>query len=274
MRTATTFIAIASASAFGQEIGSTDGPSIVSAPNAISAPNVNNGWQADGSFFSGGSSQGGNAFTNIFGSSFSTVNSNDVSKGNIVNNPSQSHVKGNDGWTANGNSNLLGPVQNTFSAAGFVRRNSDVVFANNAHQVSAAPQVAHPGFVSGGFAPAGVSGFAVPGFANNGVVSSVFKRNGDVVFANDHHQASTVVGTAFGVAAPQFVQPVFAPVFVQPVFTPQFVHPVVAEPISASAAAPAVVPEVVAPIAAAPVASVPVAAEQNGQKATVIQNQA
>ncbi|KAJ1932058.1 hypothetical protein FBU59_006499 [Linderina macrospora] len=202
-----------------------------------------------------------------------------MSKGNIINNPSQSHVKGNDGWTANGDSNQLGPVQNMFGGSGFVRRDNDIVFANNHHQatVGVPSGFVAGGFVSGGFAaPVGVAGFATPGFVNNGVVNGVYKRSGDVVFANDHHQANAVVGGAFGV--PQFVQPVFAPQFVQPVFAPQFVQPVAApvavSEVVAPVAAPVAVPEVVAPVAAAPVVVAPVAAEQNGQKATAIQNQA
>ncbi|KAJ1949120.1 hypothetical protein FBU59_001285, partial [Linderina macrospora] len=133
MRTVASLLAIASATVLAQEIGATDGPSIVSGSNAISSPNINNGWQAEGSFFSGGNSGQGSLFNNVAGSSFSTVNSNSLFKGNIVNNPSSSSVSGNDGWTANGDANKLGPVQNFFGH-GFARRSGDVVFASNHHQ--------------------------------------------------------------------------------------------------------------------------------------------
>ncbi|ORX70434.1 hypothetical protein DL89DRAFT_292124 [Linderina pennispora] len=242
MRTAASFLAIASATAFAQEIGATDGPSIVSGSNAISAPNVNNGWQAEGSFFSGADGGHGSLFNNIVGSSFSTVNSNSLSKGNIINNPSFTSVSGNDGWTANGDSNQLGPVGNFFGH-GFVRRSGDVVFASNHHQLNRAPGFVHPAFVH----PA--------------IVGAVYRRSNDVVFANNHHQATVAPGVAAlgvaapGLAVPQFVQPVFGTA------APQFIQPVVQ---------PAFQPVVQPAFQAAPV----VAAEQNGQKATVIQNQA
>ncbi|KAJ2328985.1 hypothetical protein IWW51_000885, partial [Coemansia sp. RSA 2702] len=117
-----------------QEIGFTDGDSVVAGPNAISNPNVNNGWQADSSLFdsAGGAGAAPQVFNDVVGSSFTKINSNTAIKDNLVNNPSASFVKGNDGWTANGDRNQLGPVQNEFGA--FHRRSGDVVFAGNHHQ--------------------------------------------------------------------------------------------------------------------------------------------
>ncbi|KAI8326464.1 hypothetical protein GQ54DRAFT_267736, partial [Martensiomyces pterosporus] len=112
MRTFAALLVAASATALAQEIGFSGGSNAVTGSNAISNPNVNNGWQSDSSLFASGSGESGSLFNNVVGSSFSTVNSNSAVKDNIINNPTQSHVQGNEGWTANGDSNNLGPVQN------------------------------------------------------------------------------------------------------------------------------------------------------------------
>ncbi|KAJ2803906.1 hypothetical protein H4R20_002709 [Coemansia guatemalensis] len=245
MRTFATVI-LASSAVLAQEVGFSDGPSVASGSNAISNPNVNNGWQSDSSLFAG-AGQGGasDVFNNVVGSSFTNVNSNSAIKDNLVNNPSAAFVKGNDGWTANGDANALGPVQSSFGA-GVFRRGGDVVFADNHHQASAqvatnvVPQAnfVQPGFV----APA----FTAPQFAPaypHGAVGAVYRRGGDVVFADNHRQVDTAAANF--IAQPQV--PWNAPFVTQSV---PFVH-TVAQPVA-----------------------VPVAAEQNGQKATVVQNQA
>ncbi|KAJ1646308.1 hypothetical protein J3B02_006289 [Coemansia erecta] len=229
-----TAIVFAASAVLAQEIGFSGGPSVSSGTNGISNPNVNNGWQSDSSLFSGGESAGVNTFNNVAGSSFTNVNANSAVKDNIINNPSFAAVKGNNGWTANGDANNLGPVQNLFGAAGagVFRRSGDVVFADSHHQIQQAP-VAPVHFVQPQFS---APFFAQPQF----VAGAVVKRNGDVVFADNHHQIDSFVPT---VAFAQQAVPVFQH---QPVVAIQpIVHHAVA----------------------------PVVAEQNGQKATIVQNQ-
>ncbi|KAJ2704090.1 hypothetical protein FB645_003565 [Coemansia sp. IMI 203386] len=224
MYTFATFIAIASI-AVAQEIGFTDGPSIADGPSAVSNPNVNNGWQADSSLFSGGSTggssaqPGANVFNDVVGSTFTSINSNSAFKDNIVNNPSKVSVSGDKGWTANGDGNQLGPVENVFSGAHFVRRGGDVVFANSHHQV-VTPQsqiatlpvthVIRPVVSAAGYAPQ----------------AALYRRNGDIVFADNHHQVEAAVGFV-----PESVPVVFsAPAhFVQPVFVQPQAYPIPAE---------------------------------------------
>ncbi|KAJ1809455.1 hypothetical protein LPJ75_004386 [Coemansia sp. RSA 2598] len=225
MRTVTAILALASLAA-AQEIGFTDGPSFANGPSAISNPNVNNGWQSDSSLFSGGSASGSaqpqaNVFNDVVGSTFTSINSNSAFKDNIVNNPSKVSVSGNEGWTANGDGNHLGAVENVFDGARFVRRGGDVVFASNHHQiVSSQPQVAtfpathviRPVVSAAGYAPAG---------------GALSRRSGDIVFADNHHQVEAAVGfvpeavpVVFSAPA-HFVQPVFVqPAFVQPAAQP------------------------------------------------------
>ncbi|KAJ2379644.1 hypothetical protein GGI05_006569, partial [Coemansia sp. RSA 2603] len=140
MRTFTAIVFAATA-VIGQEIGFSGGSSISSGSSAVSNPNVNNGWQSDSSLFNSGESGGVNTFNNVAGSSFTNVNANAAFKDNILNNPSITGVKGNDGWTANGDANNLGPVQNLFGGAGVFRRGGDVLFADNHHQVQTQAQV-------------------------------------------------------------------------------------------------------------------------------------
>ncbi|KAJ2834058.1 hypothetical protein J3B01_004145 [Coemansia erecta] len=245
MRTFTAII-FASSAVLAQEIGFSGGADVVSGSNAISNPNVNNGWQADSSLFAS-EGTGASTFNNVAGSSFTSVNANTASKDNILNNPSLTSVKGNSGWTANGDANALGPVQNQFGAQPFFRRAGDVVFADNHHQVNAQNRVVGSGFV----APQFVTPQFVQTYPGHGAFAAVTKRDGDVVFADNHHLVNT--------QATEWV-PAFAPVawsqqvpqavaFVQPVARPLVVP------------APA---QVVAPIVA----------EQDQQKATIIQNKA
>ncbi|KAJ1820273.1 hypothetical protein LPJ75_000980, partial [Coemansia sp. RSA 2598] len=180
---------------------------------------------------------GVNTFNNVAGSSFTNVNANAAIKDNIINNPSFAAVKGNDGWTANGDANNLGPVQNLFGAAGagVFRRSGDVVFADNHHQIhgQVPAAIAPVHFVQPQFA---TPVFAQPQF----VAGTVIKRSGDVVFADNHHQIDNVVSP---VALAGQVVPVI-----------QHPHAVALQPIVHHAVAP-------------------VFAEQNGQKATIVQNQ-
>ncbi|KAJ2817076.1 hypothetical protein IWW50_006286 [Coemansia erecta] len=249
MHVATAILAVVSLAA-AQEIGFTDGDSVVAGPNAISNPNVNNGWQADSSLFagSGGAGQGPEVFNNIAGSSFTHINSNTAFKDNLVNNPSTTFVSGNDGWSANGDRNQLGPVQNDFGAVH--KRGGDVVFASNHHQTGA--QTVH-------------AARPLPVFA------AYAKRGGDVVFGQEHHQVNHAAVPPHAVAAPHIARPLpFGAAFAKrelvvadghfghsvPVVSawPHFVSPL--------------------PIARPAVVAQPVRAEADGQKATIVQNHA
>ncbi|KAJ2787987.1 hypothetical protein GGI15_000247 [Coemansia interrupta] len=229
----------------GQEIGFTDGPSFANGPSAISNPNINNGWQADSSLFaSGDGSAGVNTFNDVVGTTFTNINSNAAFKDNIVNNPSKTVVSGDEGWTANGDANKLGPVENVFG-----RRSGDVVFADNHHQaaLSQAPHVVtfpathviRPVVSAAGYAPG----------------AALAKRTGDVVFADNHHQVDAVVGFAPQAVPVFFSVPVAQPVVASVGFAApaHFVQPVVEQPAA-----------VAAPVVEAPAEN----------KATIIQNKA
>ncbi|KAJ2555306.1 hypothetical protein EV175_002302 [Coemansia sp. RSA 1933] len=194
MRTVSALL-VAASTVIAQEVGFTGGASLSDGTNAISNPNVNNGMQWDSSLVSGGdsgSSAGPTTFNDIVGSSFTNVNSNAAMKDNLINNPSFSHVKGNDGWTANGDSNSMGPVQNLFGAG--LSRRGDVVFADHHHQVQS--QVTNEQAL-----PAHVF---QPNFVRPGFVSPVFRRGGDVVFADNHHRTESQVANVQGVVPTQF----------------------------------------------------------------------
>ncbi|KAJ2002144.1 hypothetical protein GGI04_002549 [Coemansia thaxteri] len=262
MRTFTA-IAFAASAALAQEIGFTGAPSISSGTNGVSNPNVNNGWQSDSSLFSSGGSGTPNTFNNVVGSSFTSVNSNTAIKDNILNNPSSTLVRGNDGWTANGNSNALGPAQNFFGGAIPVfRRSGDVVFADVHRQANVVPHVIEPAFSPVFFAqPHFGSGFSPSVFADN---VPFVKRSGDIVFADVHRQVNAAPSVAF--AAPQAVP--FGWQVAQPQFAASTVQPLVAaQPVTFQ-------PLVAAQPVAAPAFAAPVSAEQNGQKASIVQNQA
>ncbi|KAJ2344306.1 hypothetical protein GGH91_002913 [Coemansia sp. RSA 2671] len=123
-----------------QEIGFTGGANVASGTSAINSPNVNNGWQADASLFASGDSSAPNTFNGILNSHFTSINSNLAASDNLLNNPSLIRVAGNNGWSANGDHNLMGPVQNSFA-----RRGGDVVYANAYH--GAGPAVSLPPIV-------------------------------------------------------------------------------------------------------------------------------
>ncbi|KAJ1844252.1 hypothetical protein LPJ73_005228 [Coemansia sp. RSA 2703] len=235
----------------GQEIGFTDGPSFVNGPSAISNPNINNGWQADSSLFSSGNGGAAvNTFNDVVGTTFTNINTNTAFKDNIVNNPSKTVVSGDKGWTANGDSNNLGPVENDFgSTAGFARRSGDVVFADNHHQV-AVSQVPHVVTF-----PATHVIRPVVSAAGYGPGAALAKRTGDIVFADNHHQVDAVVG--------------FAPQSVPVVFSVPVAQPFVA---SVGFAAPAHFVQPVVEQAAAVAA--PVFETPSENKAAIIQNKA
>ncbi|KAJ2741769.1 hypothetical protein GGI20_004954 [Coemansia sp. BCRC 34301] len=142
-----TALIVSTVAVAAQEIGFTGGPSVASGTSAINAPNVNNGWQADSSLFTSGDGTAPNSFNGVFNSHFTSVNSNLAVGDNLLNNPGITRVVGNNGWTANGANNVMGPVQNDFGSA-FVRRSGDVIFANGYHGagpvVSLPPIVYHP----------------------------------------------------------------------------------------------------------------------------------
>ncbi|KAJ2714317.1 hypothetical protein H4R19_001792 [Coemansia spiralis] len=105
-------ILLAASAVLAQEIGFSGGGSVSSGSNAISNPNINTGVQFDSSLIVGHGSN--DLFNNVVGSSFTNINSNTAIKANPVNNPSRTSVSGNDGWTANGDANALGPVVSDF----------------------------------------------------------------------------------------------------------------------------------------------------------------
>ncbi|KAJ2724707.1 hypothetical protein GGI07_001760 [Coemansia sp. Benny D115] len=249
-------LAIASLAA-AQEIGFTQGTNVANGPNAISNPNVNNGWQADSSLFSGdfgGSPNGAsghqeNVFNDIIGSSFTRINSNTAFKDNIVNNPSAISVSGNDGWSANGDGNKLGPVENVFGTGQLARRSGDVTFVDNHHsaaphhtqQVATFPMthVIRPVVSAAGLAPVG----------------ALAKRSGDILFADNHHQVEQFIGAVPQIAPVALawvsspVQPIFGAVEAVAPPPAHIIHPIVAH-------------------------EVPVSADAQKSSTTVIQNQA
>ncbi|KAJ2084383.1 hypothetical protein H4R24_000013 [Coemansia sp. RSA 988] len=251
-----------------QEIGVSGGANVVDGPNAISNPNVNNGWQADSSLFtgSGSNSDGGpNVFNGVSGSSFTNINSNTAIKDNIVNNPSTDFVSGNSGWTANGDRNQLGPVQNEFGAGAHRRR--DVVFASNHHQAQS--QVAETVI-----AP-------VPHIIRQLPVGPVFPadvaKRDDVVFADNHHQTQSQVAATVAAPLPH-VRPL--PIAAGPAFIKRDANVIVSD-----SRPPAFVPAAFAwapfqqfvgvPLQFVyPPAPQPVRVEENQQKATIVQNKA
>ncbi|KAJ1862191.1 hypothetical protein LPJ73_000826 [Coemansia sp. RSA 2703] len=94
-----------------QQISNEEGSSVSGGPSAVSNPVVNNGEMVDSSLITSGD-DGANNFANVFGSSFTKINSNSANKDNIVINPSTTTFNGNSGQTANGNGNNIGDTQN------------------------------------------------------------------------------------------------------------------------------------------------------------------
>ncbi|KAJ2803012.1 hypothetical protein H4R20_003059 [Coemansia guatemalensis] len=146
-------ISLALSVAVAQEIGATGDSKVASGVSAIDNPNVNNGFQADSSLFAGGNGANeGNLFNNVVNGHFANVNSNLAVEDNLVNNAGVSKVAGNSGWTANGDNNALGAVQNDFGIP-FAKRGSEADYSNNQYHAAApvynapaykAPAVYHP----------------------------------------------------------------------------------------------------------------------------------
>ncbi|KAJ2163202.1 hypothetical protein GGF46_000132 [Coemansia sp. RSA 552] len=251
-------VILASSAVLAQEIGFSGGADVVDGPNAISNPNINNGWQADSSLFAGGNgaaAAGPDVFNNVFGSSFTNVNSNAAAKDNIVNNPSFTHVKGNDGWSANGDANALGPVQNEFKR--------DVVFADNHHQIN--EQTAQT--------------VGVPSFHTLPLASAFVKRQGDVVFADKHHQVNSEVAQVTAPLRPLPIVPFSgAAAFAKRDVVVDNQRTIAQTPVVAQAFAPyqwpAFQPLYVPFSYFQPIAAAPQQVESDQQKATIVQNQA
>ncbi|KAJ2850601.1 hypothetical protein IWW36_001782 [Coemansia brasiliensis] len=90
-----------------QQLGSDGGSTVAGGPSAVSNANVNNGEQSTNSLLSTGES-GGNEFSGVTNSKFSSSLSNvGLSDNNIVN-PSSSSTSGNSGPTTNGEHNHIG----------------------------------------------------------------------------------------------------------------------------------------------------------------------
>ncbi|KAJ2842406.1 hypothetical protein IWW36_005919 [Coemansia brasiliensis] len=114
-----TSIAFALSVAVAQEVGVTDSDKVSAGASAIDSPNVNNGVQVESSLFASGSGAGKEGvFDNIFNSHFMNAHINVAADDNLVNNPSFTSLSGDSGWIANGDSNLLGPLENLFSKRG------------------------------------------------------------------------------------------------------------------------------------------------------------
>ncbi|PIA17556.1 hypothetical protein COEREDRAFT_7516 [Coemansia reversa NRRL 1564] len=133
-------LSVALSVAVAQEIGVSGDHKVVSGVNAIDNPNVNNGVQVDSSLVAGdnGASEG-NLFNNVVNGHFSNVNSNAAVQDNLINNAGITKVSGNSGWTANGDNNALGAVQNDFGVfTPFFKRENEADHPNN-HYHAAAP---------------------------------------------------------------------------------------------------------------------------------------
>ncbi|KAJ2310814.1 hypothetical protein IWW54_002990 [Coemansia sp. RSA 2705] len=112
-------IALCLSAAAAQQIGAANGDKVAAGASAIDNPNVNNGVQADSSLFASGGSGQGSLFNNVFNSHFVNDNLNTAVNDNLVNNPGFTTVAGNSGWTANGDQNALGSVQNVFKRGAY-----------------------------------------------------------------------------------------------------------------------------------------------------------
>ncbi|KAJ2514765.1 hypothetical protein H4217_005567 [Coemansia sp. RSA 1939] len=165
MRYFASLVLAAAASVSAQEIGVSEGSKVSAGASAIDNPNVNNGFQAESSLLTSGGSTafGGNTlFNHVAGSQFTNINENLSVQDNLVNNPGFTSVHGNNGWTADGDGNLMGPVLNDMRG-GFAplrKRAGDVVFANNAHH--AASVMYSPFAPAAYYGPATVISYPVP----------------------------------------------------------------------------------------------------------------
>ncbi|KAJ1662576.1 hypothetical protein IW140_005284 [Coemansia sp. RSA 1813] len=113
-------LVVAATAVLAQQQEGNQGPNLSEGPSAVSNPNVNNGFQAQGSFFDG-SQSGGNQISGQVGSSFNHQASNSAILDSNFINPSKSSVSGNVGDTANGEGNSIGDF---FGAGGFIKRDA------------------------------------------------------------------------------------------------------------------------------------------------------
>ncbi|KAJ1767627.1 hypothetical protein IW140_004661 [Coemansia sp. RSA 1813] len=157
MRFFAAFVLAAAVSA--QEIGFADGPKVAAGASAIDNPNVNNGVQVDSSLVASPDAAGNTLFNHIAGSHFTNVNENLSVQDNLANNPGFASIEGNSGWTADGDGNFMGPVQNDLrgSAMPLLKRAGDVVFANNRHSDISAVSMVYSPYAPSYYAPAFVS---------------------------------------------------------------------------------------------------------------------
>ncbi|KAJ2308437.1 hypothetical protein IWW52_005890 [Coemansia sp. RSA 2704] len=124
---------VAATAVIAQQVGSEQGPNVASGPTAVSNPNVNEGQQFQNSLLSTGN-EGGNVFEGLKDNTFNSVKTNTGLSDNNFVNPSQTHVSGNQGPTANGEGNHIGDFVDGLGFAGlggFHRRG--VEFNNYGH---------------------------------------------------------------------------------------------------------------------------------------------
>ncbi|KAJ2508033.1 hypothetical protein GGI11_006193 [Coemansia sp. RSA 2049] len=146
-------LVVAATAVLAQQQEGNQGPNLSEGPSAVSNPNVNNGWQAQGSFFDS-SESGGNQISGEVGNSFNHQASNSAIMDSNFINPSKSSVSGNTGDTANGEGNSIGDF---FGAGGFIKRDAVLNnFGGASYGHYAAPVYARPAV----YAPAPV--YAAP----------------------------------------------------------------------------------------------------------------
>ncbi|KAJ1798548.1 hypothetical protein LPJ59_002424 [Coemansia sp. RSA 2399] len=158
MRFVAAFV-LAAAAVSAQEIGFAEGSKVAAGSSAIDNPNVNNGVQWDSSLSASGANAGDTLFNHVSNSQFTNVNENLSIQDNLANNLGFTSVEGNSGWTADGNGNVMGPVQNDMRGmvAPLRKRAGDVVFANNHHSEIAATSLVYSPYAAPYYAPAFVS---------------------------------------------------------------------------------------------------------------------
>ncbi|KAI9472545.1 hypothetical protein BX667DRAFT_500009 [Coemansia mojavensis] len=114
-----TSVILAMSVAVAQEVSVTDGDKASAGASAIDSPNVNNGVQVESSLFaSDGGAGTERLFNNVFNTHFTSAHVNVAADDNLINNPGFTSLSGDDGWIANGDNNLLGPLENLFSKRG------------------------------------------------------------------------------------------------------------------------------------------------------------
>ncbi|KAJ2655441.1 hypothetical protein IWW48_005528 [Coemansia sp. RSA 1200] len=209
-------LAAAAASVSAQDVGVSEGSKVSAGASAIDSPNINNGFQAESSLLTSGGSTafGGNTlFNHVAGSQFTNVNENLSVQDNLVNNPGFTSVQGNNGWTADGDGNLMGPVLNDMRG-GFAplrKRAGDVVFANNAHHIASV--------MYSPFAPAAYYGPAT-------VLSYPVSVVAPVYYAPIHKQTRGYTAEAPAKETPKYASK--APIVEQP--KPEYKAPVAEQP--------------------------------------------